>query len=83
MICGNHIGMSTVQPRVAAEDFEFLGRHIGEGDVVFLWILSANNDPKVFPAPERLDLTRPNIAATMTFGPGQRTAGGSPPLPSK
>jgi cytochrome P450 len=65
-----HIGMSTAQPRVAAEDFEFRGRQIRKGDVVFLWILSANKDPKVFPAPERLDLTRPNIAAAMTFGPG-------------
>jgi len=65
-----HIGMSTVQPRVAAEDFEFRGKQIKKGDVVFLWILSANQDPKVFPAPERLDLTRPNIAAAMTFGPG-------------
>jgi pimeloyl-[acyl-carrier protein] synthase len=65
-----HIGMSTAQPRVAAEDFEFGGKPMRKGDVVFLWILSANMDPKVFPAPERLDLTRPNIAAAMTFGPG-------------
>src|SRR6266404_1194884 len=34
-----HIGMSTAQPRVAAEDFEFRGRRIRKGDVVFLWIL--------------------------------------------
>jgi pimeloyl-[acyl-carrier protein] synthase len=65
-----HIGMSTAQPRVAAEDFEFRGKSMRKGDVVFLWILSANMDPQVFPAPERLDLTRPNIAAAMTFGPG-------------
>jgi pimeloyl-[acyl-carrier protein] synthase len=65
-----HIGMSTAQPRVAAQDFEFRGKQMRKGDVVFLWILSANMDPKVFPAPERLDLARPNIAAAMTFGPG-------------
>jgi len=65
-----YIGMSTAQPRVAAEDFELRGKQIKKGDVAFLWILSANMDPKVFRAPERLDLTRPNIADAMTFGPG-------------
>lgn len=65
-----YIGMSTMQPRVAAMDFEFRGKSIKKGDIVFLWILSANNDPKVFAAPERFDITRPNVSAAMTFGPG-------------
>lgn len=65
-----YIGMSTAQPRVAAVDFELRGKQIKKGDVVFLWVVSANKDPKVFPEPDRLDLSRPNIAATLTFGPG-------------
>ncbi len=65
-----HIGMSTTQPRVAATDFEFAGQHIKKGDVAFLWILSANNDPAKFPEPGKLDFTRPNAGDVLTFGPG-------------
>jgi cytochrome P450 len=65
-----NIPMSTAQPRVAAQDFELHGKHIKKGDVVFLWIASANMDAHTFASPERIDLARPNIAASMTFGPG-------------
>lgn len=65
-----YIGMSTAQPRVAGEDFEFMGKQIKKGDVAFLWIASANRDPKMFADPERFDVTRSNISEAMTFGPG-------------
>ncbi|GLR66553.1 cytochrome P450 [Acidocella aquatica] len=65
-----YIGMSTVQPRVAATDFEFAGQQIKKGDVAFLWILSANNDPQRFPEPGKLDFTRGNVGDVVTFGPG-------------
>jgi cytochrome P450 len=65
-----YIGMSSAQPRVVGEDFEFRGQQLKKGDVVFLWVLSANNDPDKFPDPGQLDLTRPNVGEVMTFGPG-------------
>ena len=64
------IGMSTAQARVAGTDFEFHGKQIKKGDVVFLWILSANHDPAKFPDPGKFDLFRPNLSDVMTFGPG-------------
>lgn len=52
------IAMSTAQPRVAAADFDWHGKHIRKGDFVFLMIAAANRDPRVFPEPEALDLSR-------------------------
>lgn len=44
--------------RVAAEDFEWHGKSIRKGQLVFLVMASANRDPSVFPDPDRLDITR-------------------------
>jgi cytochrome P450 len=65
-----YIGMSTVQPRVAGADFEFCGKRIKKGDIAFLWVLSANNDPEKFPEPGKLDFKRVNSGDVVTFGPG-------------
>ena len=62
--------MSTVQPRVAGADFEFCGKRIKKGDIAFLWVLSANNDPEKFPEPGKLDFKRVNSGDVVTFGPG-------------
>jgi cytochrome P450 len=52
------IAMSTAQPRVAADDFQWHGQNIKKGDYVYLMIAAANRDPREFPNPEQLDLTR-------------------------
>ncbi|MFI9587422.1 cytochrome P450 [Streptomyces sp. NPDC052236] len=44
--------------RTATEDLELGGQRIRKGDRVGLFYSSANNDPKVFDAPERFDITR-------------------------
>jgi cytochrome P450 len=61
--------MSTAQPRLAAQDFEWRGRKIHKGDIVMLLIAGGNRDSKVFPNPERLDVTRANDQS-QTFAPG-------------
>jgi cholest-4-en-3-one 26-monooxygenase len=44
--------------RTATEDLELGGQRIRKGDRVGLFYSSANNDPEVFDAPERFDITR-------------------------
>jgi cytochrome P450 len=46
-------------PRFAAADAEIADVPIPEGAAVTVSILAANRDPRVFPDPDRLDLTRP------------------------
>lgn len=45
-------------PRMAVEDLEIGGVHIAAGEPVLLSLASANRDPSVFDAPDRLDLGR-------------------------
>lgn len=45
-------------PRYALEDFELHGKSIAKGQVVVLSLLGAHRDPRVFDAPDRLDLRR-------------------------
>lgn len=44
--------------RVAREDVELSGHHMGAGAMVACGIGAANRDPEAFPEPERLDLSR-------------------------
>jgi cytochrome P450 PksS len=44
--------------RVAAEDFEWHGKQIRKGQLIFLVMASANWDPSAFPEPDRFDITR-------------------------
>ncbi|MET0986447.1 MAG: cytochrome P450 [Steroidobacteraceae bacterium] len=69
MELGRYTAMSTTMPRIVAEDFERHGQHLRKGDVVFLMIAGANRDPRVFGAPENIDMTRP-IDQVMAFGSG-------------
>jgi cytochrome P450 PksS len=56
--------------RVAIEDFEFHGRTIRRGQILFLGMAAANRDPKVFPEPDRFDITRQNNRhVSFAFGP--------------
>ncbi len=64
-----YIAMSTSQPRIAAQDFDWHGRSIRRGDIVFLMLAAANRDPRAFANPEAMDVTR-NNDSSMVFAPG-------------
>ncbi|HZH74556.1 MAG TPA: cytochrome P450 [Archangium sp.] len=44
--------------RLAAETFQYKGKTIEKGQMVFLGMASANRDPAVFPDPDRFDISR-------------------------
>lgn len=44
--------------RFAREEVEIRGQRIGKGERVVLSLAAANRDPRVFPDPDRLDITR-------------------------
>jgi pimeloyl-[acyl-carrier protein] synthase len=64
-----YIAMSTSQPRIASADFEWHGKSVRRGDIVFLMLAAANRDPRVFSEPERIDPQR-NLEQSMVFAPG-------------
>ncbi len=64
-----HVAMSASQTRVASQEFEWHGKTIRQGEVVYLWVASANRDPRVFATPDDLDLSR-QIKETLVFGRG-------------
>jgi pimeloyl-[acyl-carrier protein] synthase len=64
-----YVAMSTTQMRSVAEDFDWRGHHLKKGQFVLLMVAGANRDPKVFPDPERMDMSRPQDQ-NVTFGPG-------------
>jgi pimeloyl-[acyl-carrier protein] synthase len=61
--------MSTAQPRILAEDFDWDGQKLRRGDMAFVMIAAANRDPAVFANPLKLDLSR-ETDKVVTFGPG-------------
>jgi len=61
--------MSSAQPRIAAQDFEWRGRQIRQHDLVMLMIAGGNRDPAVFPHGDKLDFSRANDKS-LTFAPG-------------
>ena len=64
-----YVAMSTSQPRIAAEDFEWQGKQVRKGDLIFLMLAAANRDPRVFENPEAMDVRRSN-ERSMVFAPG-------------
>jgi pimeloyl-[acyl-carrier protein] synthase len=64
-----YTAMAAAQNRVASADFEWSGRRIKKGDVVFLMQAAGNRDPRAYDRPEELDLSRKNDAS-LTFAPG-------------
>jgi len=55
--------------RLVKEDHEFAGHRVKAGDAVFLTIMAANRDPRVFELPDTLNLSRdPN--PHLAFGHG-------------
>lgn len=57
-------------PRKAAEDVELGGVTIPEDTIVLANTASANRDPAVYADPDRLDITRNDPPAMLTFGGG-------------
>jgi amino acid adenylation domain-containing protein len=56
--------------RVATRDVSLRGKAVKAGDLVTVWLASANRDEGVFANPERLDLARwPNRHLTLGYGP--------------
>ena len=64
-----YVAMSGGQPRIALEDFEWHGKQIKRGEIVFLSIMGANRDPRQFENPEVLDFSRDN-SDSQVFAPG-------------
>jgi cytochrome P450 len=64
-----YVAMSASQTRVATSDFTWHGKQIRRGDVIYLWVASANRDPRVFAHADELDLSR-TIKETLVFGRG-------------
>jgi cytochrome P450 len=56
--------------RIALEDVELAGVVIPAGTLVVANTASANRDPAVYHAPERLDITREGAPGMQTFGAG-------------
>lgn len=55
--------------RTATRPVELHGRHIAAGDLVTLWLPSANRDEEVFADPDRFDVRRqPNRHLALGFG---------------
>jgi cytochrome P450 len=50
--------LQSVEPFYAAEDVEFGGATIRRGDAVTGCLFAANHDPRAFPDPDRLDISR-------------------------
>jgi cytochrome P450 len=55
--------------RTALEDVSVGGVDVAKGETVLCLLGAANRDPAVYPDPDRLDITRPNIRL-MSFGGG-------------
>jgi cytochrome P450 len=64
------VAMSSAQIRIAKEPITLRGKVIQPGEIGYLMIAAANRDPRVFEHPEVLDLGRPNLEQSVTFGPG-------------
>jgi cytochrome P450 len=61
--------MGTALPKRVLEDFEWHGQKLRAGDTVLLLLANANRDPRVFPRPETMDMTRPP-GTGLVFGAG-------------
>ena len=64
--------------RNARHDVEIGGRNVRAGDRIFCWLGGANRDPKKFPDPDTLDLTRANAGDHLSFSAGPHRCLGAP-----
>jgi pimeloyl-[acyl-carrier protein] synthase len=65
-----YVAMSTAFSRIAAQDFEWHGKQIKQGDQIWLMAAAANRDPQVFQNAEILDMGRGNLDQVAVFGGG-------------
>ncbi|MBT2291503.1 cytochrome P450 [Paenibacillus albidus] len=63
--------------RWAAEDVEYKGKQIRQGDMLFVSFSSANRDPQQFPDPDTFDITR-KVNNHIAFGKGIHYCLGAP-----
>ncbi|MFA7603822.1 MAG: cytochrome P450 [Novosphingobium sp.] len=56
--------------RTAMKDVELGGTRVPAGAQLCIMYASANDDETRFPDPRRLDIDRPNVGASLTFGSG-------------
>lgn len=63
--------------RWATEDVEFRGKHIRQGDMLFISFTSANRDPRQFTEPDTFDITR-EVNNHIAFGKGVHYCLGAP-----
>ena len=64
------IAMMTSQSRFVSEDFEWHGKRLRKGQVLFMMLCTGNRDPEIFPDPEKLDPGRDAIDQSLVFNPG-------------
>jgi cytochrome P450 len=57
-------------PRLAVQDVDLAGTTITKGDLVTAVLPAANRDPRVFPDPDRLDITRTGAPNHLGFAHG-------------
>jgi cytochrome P450 len=65
-----HSSITTATMRTALEDVELGGVVIPAGTVVLVNTAAANRDPAVYDTPDRLDITRNDPPAMLSFGGG-------------
>lgn len=56
--------------RYVVHDVELRGVQLRAGETVNCMLGAANHDPRMFPHPERFDITRPNLGAHLGFATG-------------
>lgn len=61
--------MSVLETRLVTEDFEWHGKQLKKGSIVFLIIAAGNRDPRAFDNPLEIDFSR-NTDLVLTWGPG-------------
>jgi cytochrome P450 len=61
---------AAVVDRYATRDVQLAGQQIRAGDQVTVSIAAANRDPKIFAAPDRFQVRRPNAAKHLAFAHG-------------
>ena len=71
------LAMADFLPRYALDDVQLSGGTVPAGDPVLLARSAANRDPRVFPDPHRLDLTR-QLQGHQAFGHGAHHCIGAP-----
>jgi unspecific monooxygenase len=63
---------------VLENDVEVAGTPVRRGEVISMLFGSANRDPRVFPAPDHLDIARENAGEHIGFGGGIHVCIGAP-----